>query len=114
MTRLLLPGDVHEEETEVDGVRVQASSQPPLQAFLETPQQADRLKPCASGALMPPHNHSRLVPSLFTHDGTCTDALMPSACAAPPNRLSLSALRSDRRADQAIGIIDRRADQIDR
>ena len=30
-----------------------------------------------------------------------------------PDWLSASALRSDRRADQAIGIIDRRADQID-
>ena len=28
--------------------------------------------------------------------------------------VQVSALRSDRRADQAIGIIDRRADQIDR
>jgi hypothetical protein len=35
-----------------------------------------------------------------------------SSTVAPPGEGS--ALRSDRRADQAIGIIDRRADQIDR
>ena len=36
-------------------------------------------------------------------------------CHLPPERhLPSSALRIDRRADQAIGIIDRRADQIDR
>lgn len=44
---LLLPGAVHEEETEIGGVRVQSSSQPPLQAFLEGPQRADLLKTCA-------------------------------------------------------------------
>ena len=37
---LLRPGAVHEEATSVCGVRVQASSQPPLQAFLEAPRVA--------------------------------------------------------------------------
>ena len=52
----------------------------------------------------------RLVPVTASGD---LAAIWRATCATAP-AIKHSALRSDRRADQAIGIIDRRADQIDR